>query len=343
MLSSLIGDYRAATSYTDTDISWGVDTVDLGGLSIQDAIPFVINAASQHRRVVIISKNHVKPQHRLFTLDVINQLADIGFTHLGMETLSSFSDGTLVDSMLHDRGYPLDHPRTGTYTLEPQMGNIVRMALARGYKLFPYERTTRIGDKCREEIQADNIIAYINDKPEAKVITLCGFHHTVESDLMKNASSKYMANYLKDKSGLNPLTIYQDNFTEKFMSNEHPLLRRINITKPSLFTDRESSLVSLTPHVDIEIIHPRTIYLKGRPNWMFRMGQREAVDIDQRDIGSYPVIISTYIKGESNSVPVDRIELKHINDTKVLVLAPGSYRIQIDNGNEVTAVEKEVK
>jgi hypothetical protein len=42
-------------------------------------------------------------------------------------------------------------------------------------------------------------------------------------------------------------------------------------------------------------------------------------------------------------VPVDRIELKHINDTKVLVLAPGSYRIQIDNGNEVTAVEKEVK
>ena len=74
-----------------------------------------------------------------------------------------------------------------------------------------------------------------------------------------------------------------------------------------------------------------------------RKGLRKAVDIDKQGIATYPVIVSAFPEGESNSVPVDRIELKHQNDNKVLVLAPGPYRIEIYDGTNVTLVEKVVK
>ena len=342
LLSSLIGDYRASTTYSDNNVSWGVDSLSLGGLSIQDAIPFIVNAAADHQ-IVIISESHTKPQHRIFALELITELSKIGFRHLGMETLSSYPNNTLVDTLLQEREYPLNHPITGTYTLEPQMGNLVREALGLGYHLFPYERTTRGGSKGREEIQADNISAYLNNHPDAKIVILCGLHHAIESEHRKNPESQYMANYLKVKTGIDPLTIYQDNFTEKFTHNEHALLRRINLTGPSVFTDNKSSLVSITPQVDVEVLHPKTVYIDGRPNWMYRKGLRKAVDIDKQGIATYPVIVSAFPEGESNSVPVDRIELKHQNDNKVLVLAPGPYRIEIYDGTNVTLVEKVVK
>ncbi len=342
LLSSLIGDYRGSTSYSDVDVSWGVDSLNLGGLSIQSALPLIVQSARNHR-IVIISENHAKPQHRIFALDLITELAKIGYGHLGMETLSSYPDNTLADTMLHDRGYPLNHPITGTYTLEPQMGNIVRKALNFDYRLFPYERNTRGGEKGREEVQADNIAAYLNDNPEAKLVILCGFHHAIESDLKKNSESLWMASYLKAKTGLDPLTIYQDNFTEKFINNEHPLIRHVNVTTPSVFTDANSSLVAITPHVDVEVLHPRTVYNNGRPNWMYHNGQRQALEINKDGITDYPVLVAAFPIGETDSVPVDRIELKYQNDNKVLVLSPGKYRIEIYDGTDITTIEQEVK
>ena len=41
----------------------------------------------------------------------------------------------------------------------------------------------------------------------------------------------------------------------------------------------------------------------------------------------FPIIAEAYPIGETKSVPVDRIELKHKYDNKVLVLGIGDYRI----------------
>ena len=143
---------------------------------------------------------------------------------------------------------------------------------------------------------------------------------------------------------MDPLTIYQDNFTEKFINNEHGLISKVNLTTPSVFTDANSSLVSLSPHVDIEILHPKTVYINGRPDWMYRDGLRKTVEVDKNRIADYPVMISAVPMGEFDSVPVDRIELKHQYDTKAaLVLAPGAYRIEIYDGTNVTELELEVK
>jgi len=342
LLYSLIGDYHNSNQYSDIPISWGVDSLSLESYPIQNALQKIVEAAEKHQ-VVIISENHLKPQHRIFANEVITELAKIGFEHLGLETFTAISNSnTLLDSTLSERGYPLNSPLTGTYTLEPQMGNLVRNAINSNLNLFAYERSQKIEGKDRDEIQADNIIKYLELHPKARIILVCGFHHAIESNLVKRKNSFWMAKYLKEKSGIDPLTIYQDNFTEKFIETEHILLKNLKIDEPSVFVHKSGQIVSITENVDIEVLHPKTIYIDGRPNWLFKINKPVKVDLESFDI-NFPVIVSAFLIDEVNSVPIDRIELKHKYDNKTLALKTGEYRITIYDGEVAREYNQSVK
>ena len=84
LLYSLIGDYHNSNQYSDIPISWGVDSLSLESYSTQNAIRKIVEVAEK-QQVVIISENHLKPQHRIFANKVITELAKIGFEHLGLE------------------------------------------------------------------------------------------------------------------------------------------------------------------------------------------------------------------------------------------------------------------
>ena len=70
LLYTLIGDYHNAISYSDIPISWGVDTLPTDQFLIEDALPIIVKEASNHQ-IVIISENHLKPQHRIFAKKII--------------------------------------------------------------------------------------------------------------------------------------------------------------------------------------------------------------------------------------------------------------------------------
>jgi len=332
-LYSFLGEYYTSCTYSDIPVSWGVDELDLGGLETDDALPYIVEAAKDHQ-VVIISENHQRPQHRIFASEIITELANQGFEHLGLETFGNYNNGIeLLDSNLSERGYPLNSPMTGTYTMEPQMGNLVRDAIRLNFNLFAYEGGRKVPGKDRDEIQADNIIQYIKQNPNEKIIIYCGWHHAVESDTIKRGTAHWMAYYLKEKTGIDPLTIYQDNFTEKYIENEHPILEEIDIDKPSVFIDENNQVYRCSDHVDMEIIHPKTTYRNGRPSWLYRNDAYKPVKIKIRDFNvDLPAIIAAYPLNEENSVPIDRIELKHKFNLKVLVLPLGEYRIEIFDG-----------
>ncbi len=343
ILYSLIGDYPMSAFYSDIPISWDVDSMTLSSYDTRHALPYIVKQAQDHR-IVIISENHLKPQHRIFADKIIIALAKHGFNHLGLETFSNVPDVfPLLDSALISRGYPLDSPITGTYTMEPQMGQLVRNALLHGYRPFAYERSERIKGKDRDEIQADNIIQYLEANPEARIIILCGFHHVIESNLIKRKNAYWMANYLKKKTGINPLTIYQDNFTEKFSENEHPLLTIISISQPSMLVDKDSIPVKLSNNVDIEIIHPRTTYKEGRPTWLYKNAGYLSYPVKLKENARYPIIVSAYPIDEKGGVPFDRIELKHKNQHKALVLKSGTYRITIFDGKSTSEYIESIK
>ena len=304
--------------------------MDMSSYGTDSALAHIIEAAAQ-RKLVIISENHMRPQHRIFAKKVIKELAKHGFHHLGLETFSSITDdNVLLDSELESRGYPLNSPMTGTYTLEPQMGELVRDAISVGYNLFAYEKMGR--DKSgrdRDEIQAGNIIRYLQNNPEAKIVILCGFHHAIESDWLKRNKYFWMAKYLKDKIDIDPLTIYQDNFTEKINFNQHPILKELSITEPSVFVDASKKRVHVTDHVDMEIVHPMTYYRYGRPHWLFQNDAYKAVKPTIGDEAIYPIIVSAHRVGEISGAAIDCIELKYQYDNKNLVLPNGKYTVKL--------------
>lgn len=332
-LYSFIGEYYTAATYSDIPVSWGIDSLVLDNYNLESALPFIVDEARSHQ-IVIISENHLRPQHRIFAKNIIEELSKEGFGHLGLETFVHRSNtNELWDSNLVERGYPLDSSLTGTYTLEPKMGDLVRTALRLEYIPFAYEESEKVEGKDRDEVQADNIIQYLNSNPGARIIIVCGFHHAVESDVIKRRSSYWMAKYLKDKTGIDPLTIYQDNFTEKFSENEHPFLKDCNIHVPSVFADSKGERIRLSDHVDVEVIHPITRYLNGRPNWLYENGECKSVPLRiDRSETKFPVIVSAHLNSEQNGVPLDRIELRHRYDNKVLVLGKGEYLVNIYDG-----------
>jgi len=64
------------------------------------------------------------------------------------------------------------------------------------------------------------------------------------------------------------------------------------------------------------------------------------LELEEFDL-NFPVIVSAYKVNEENSVPIDRIELKHKFDNKNLVLKKGEYRISVFDGkNTFDVIEK---
>lgn len=323
---SYISEYEKAWNTYDMAMSWGIDSLDLSELSSEPAIPHIVKMAKDSR-IVIISESHIKPQHRVFASKIIDTLYHHGFNFLGMETLTHNPEDALTfyDTELSTRGYPLNGPITGTYTKEPTMAHLLRKALKQGYTPFAYERVNKIEGKDRDEIQADNIIKYLEDKPDAKVILVVGYYHAVESNLSKRGNAHWLAYYLKTKMGIDPLTIYQDNFTEKRIYPQNEVLDKQNMTEPQVWVDN-GKLVSITPHVDIEIIHPKTEYLYGRPNWLGV--DRKNIPLQHLDELGFPTMVKAYFYNEyPNGVPIDMFEVHNSLDTKQLLLPKGVFKV----------------
>ncbi|MCB0668290.1 MAG: hypothetical protein KDC80_20830 [Saprospiraceae bacterium] len=331
---TFIGDYSSAISLYDIPVSWGVDTLILSDLSQAPALAKILEIA-RDQQIVIISESHLKPQHRIFAKKLIDSLYDYGFRHLGIETLAvdSTQKNNLHDSLLRERKFPMSLV-TGFYAREPQMADLIRTALHKGYQLFGYDREKKLPGKDRDEIQADNIIKYLNSSGNDKIILYGGWHHANESnDKKPGRNAFWMAKYLKDKTGIDPLTIYQDNFTEKMVTNTHPYLASRTFTEHSIFMDKDGTIASLSPQVDIEIIHPKTTYINGRPSWLRQHDfSREFYFEDIPADIDYPLLLMAFIPGEEKmGVPVDIFEMKDRYDRKPLLLVPGNYVIRIFN------------
>jgi len=337
---TFIGDYVQAIAAFDIHVSWGVDSLDLTHLDVKPAIERIVDEA-RNQQIVIISESHLKPQHSIFAKELIISLTEHGFNHLGLEAFGSDStrEDQLSDTMLNVRGF-VDFETTGYYTREPQMADLVRTAAQSGYKLFAYEREMKLPNKTRDEMHADNFIRYLKKHPSDKFVIVCGWHHAIESKLTSRGPQR-MAYYLKEKYQVDPLTVYQDNFTERIIYNEHEILAELRIDKPSVFVENNNQIARLTNKVDIEVLHPKTKYISGRPGWLFQDESYKEYDLDRDLIDmELPLFLKAYKFGEQeNGTPIDIIEIKQKYDQRKLILKPGKYILRIENKKESKDIE----
>ncbi len=322
-----IAEYNQAVSMYDIPISWDVDSISLNQIIIKEAVCDIINSAKD-KKIVIISESHLKPQHRIFASQIIDSLYNYGFRHLGLEGLAptdTINAGMPRDSFLNVRKFPLLNAKNGFFVLETTYSKLIRNALNRGYNLFAYERYSKEGTLDRDQIQAKNILRYTKANNVDKFIIVVGWHHAIESNLEKSPNYYWLGKLLKDMYNTDPLTIYQDNYTEKVYENSHPILQHFNdsINIYSIYSNHSNN-----KNVDIEILHPPTRFINGRPNWLATKSSKyyrpELGDVE------YPVMCMAFLKSEytSRGVPLDCIELSEQYDKKYFILEPGEYTIE---------------
>lgn len=341
---TFIGEYEKALSNYELALEWGLDTMTTADRLRFEAFKPVdaFTYLDQHLRgeqIVIISEAHQKPQHRVFTNRLLPILQKHGFRYLGIETLGPNRNGTdpeffLSDTLLNQRGYPLYMPLTGTYTLEPQMGNVIRTANDLGFSVFAYERTSREND--RDLQQALNIKAFLDQHPGAKIVIHCGWYHAIESEFAKQGQDHWMAYHLKQLTGIDPLTIYQDALTEKRTGRESPYFQMIDSDQISILVDKSGNVfngVDRLDHFDMLLYHPRTTYIKGRPDWLLAQDGAKRVKIRKQKIktAQYPLLVKAYLSEETaQATPVDIIELNDPSQAAFLILQRGAtYRISM--------------
>ena len=280
------------------------------------AVPYIATRSGTHQVVMVNERHHVSTD-RLLTLALLRPLYEQGFRYLGLEALWA------GDEDLNERGYAVRE--SGGYISDVVFGELVREAIALGYELVPYEASREQQTEAKDTLnqqqrrdywQAKNLMAATLDRdPDAKVLIHCGYAHLVELATERWTS---MAYYLREETGLDPLTVDQTRFAER--SDAEPKhgwrldaeTRGLLTNQPIVLLDASDELLrDESDGADIRVMNPRTQYANGRPAWMQMDGRRSAVAIETPEcIDDACVLAAFNIAWEERAVPYHRIEVQ---------------------------------
>lgn len=280
----------------------------------RDAIDTIVDMA-RDRRIVILNEEHDAPEDRAFGLAVAKALRPLGFTMLAAEAFANDEDPAKTDMT------------------------------ALGYKPVAYEETAQQrlakgGDRIdrREDAQASNLAAAIAHAPQAKFFVYVGYSHATEAPIREEDDEHphlWMAGRLREKTGLDPLTIDQTGLGAKNMAQSSRLLRGIvqrqGITRPVIpFVGGKPLRVGhYRDAIDLQVIHPVTHVTHGRPDWLGTMGRhpvRPAADLVPRSGKS---LVQAFLASEGpDAIPVDQAVLEPC-DTRWFMLPDQPVRFVI--------------
>jgi len=331
------GDYQSALQY----LVKSYDSIDDAGrrkvFKIVDGLKDIghvdarryINYLAGSSRVIMINEAPAKPLHRAFTLSLLADCYRHGYRYLAMEMLNNFSSGQLSSVNMH----------TGYYTAEPVAGELVRTALALGYKLVSYEDTaaaSHTGNQ-RDSIQALNIYRVLQADTGAKILVEAEYAHISK----KKSADGYcpMGWYFKSFSGIDPVTIDQTDMTEE--SNfgygrvwYQAYVQKYPLTAPSIaLINNEAVNITNNELFDLSVIHPPTKYQDGRPLWMNFGGLRQPLYVKPTAAGTF--LVQAYYQDEIAAngnkpwqlVPADQTYIPGGKKSYLLYLKKGKYTV----------------
>jgi hypothetical protein len=343
---SFIGDYQMSVeTFGNGSNSWGFDSVTckkmeyLKKFAPKNAEDYILAKAKDYR-IVIFNEAHHIPLHRVFLKNMLGKLKLQGFNALGLEALTNcknvpegFQHLCDNDSLLNQRGYPINLQSAGPYTQEPQMANLIRIAHQEKYKIFSYEKF----GPTRELDQAKYITEYLEENPNDKLIILCGYAHLFESFLPDY--DKRMAVFLKELTGIDPLTIDQCILTEGNPERNVEFYKWMNFDEATVFVNENNEPFNgwheIAPF-DMVVYHPRTQYVHGRPHWLINQDGYTLYYLDKDKITlDFPVLVKVWNKKEPEiATPIEVIEVKSRSDNSVLVLPKGEYLVKVEDVNK---------
>ncbi len=323
-----VGNHSSSLRWFDqADTEYVSTAKPLNEFTVVEAIPYIIDRSKNHQIVITNERHHVSTD-RLLPLSLLAPLYEQGFRYLAVETLAA-------DHSINELGYPTVYD--GYYSNDVVYAQLLRSARDMGYKIVAYEieddqkapedpknPINRYDE--RDSWQAKNIISRTFDAdPEAKVLIHCGYGHVSEGMLTRSTP---MARFLKDYTGLDPLTIGQTHFSERYETErEHPWRRQAASLgllgdTPRVLMNPQGNLIRDLKSIDIEVIGLQTRYKHGRPIWMSMGGIRQPISIDTPKCVNRSCVIEAFDPEEDEyAIPYDRLEVDH-STTAVLYVPP---------------------
>jgi len=264
-------------------------------------------------RILIINEAHDRPLHRAFIQQVAGRVRELGYT--------VFSAETFGENIQDSQDLPYVRWFDGTYSNEPVFGQMLREVKSLGFRLahhehMPsesgsplnrYDRAAR-----REEGQANNLVKILSEMPDnERLLVHVGYSHAAEIPIKSFLGRQlaWMASRLKQKTGIDPLTIDQTGCWSN--SDTAPMFASGARFVPGQF--------------DLVVAHPRPTYDEGRPSWRIEEATFKVRIPEALLSNESRVLVEARIAGESpESVPLDRL-LLWPGEAMPLLLPVGSY------------------
>jgi len=207
----------------DTVLLNTIRKTSIQGVEIQD---FLFEKL-KNESLLMINENHFYPRHRLFLIEILPILDQLGFKYLALEALDNEQD------------IPLNNGEetkieTGFYTREQNFIQLIKEAQNLGMKIVAYDDMS--DSKNRETNQAKNIYNKTFAKDSlAKVVVLAGISHILEKE--DGNDKLWMAYHFNQKYSINPVTISQTALN-KYSSvvSELALLEPVSLNNKRLET-----------------------------------------------------------------------------------------------------------
>ena len=288
-----------------------------------DGLQAVVEAVGD-ARIVMINEAHDDPYHRWIIARLAEALAP-DFTVFAAETFSNETDAApLVPAASMDIGW---------YSGEPIYGRQLRTLVDLGYRFAAYEITQeqRLVDRSegflasiaeREEAQAVNFIANaLEAYPDARILVHVGYAHLKEvGGEGGEDSSRWFAARLRDKTGIDPLTITQTSCSVE------PGAPIAALTESPLVDGSGLPVTQSQPGwVDLFLGRPPMSFIDGRPDWRYEIGDQPVAVPEAFLAEAGRVIIEARAPGEDlEMIPVERLML-YPGETLPLLLPEGEW------------------
>ncbi|MNY04675.1 hypothetical protein D3C86_1373650 [compost metagenome] len=277
-----------------------------------NAVFLKIAEIAKENQVLMLNEDHYYPKHRLLAMELLATLKANGYTYLSLEAFVADPETDFTPNY-----------NNGIYTDEPYFAHFIRKAITLGFTVSGHENVDKGID--REMGQAKNIIKILEKDPNAKIFVYVGHGHLEK----KHKTRKLMAEYFKELSGINPITINQTVICAD-AKQELILVPRKYLTDTTKITSSADYFLINNLKPSLKKIYPNAVFKETKiKNTVFSKYKNKEILVEVIDSKEFDLM-------KNMAIPIESYLRTPKNNEINLELPIGSYHVLVKTEDDET-------
>jgi hypothetical protein len=277
-----------------------------------------IKELTKKNNLIILNEDHYYSKHRIFGMEMLHILKENGYKYISLEAF-----------YINPNNNYIPNKGNGPYISEPYFAHFIREAKKLNFTILGHENYDKSVN--RELGQAKNILKIFEQDATAKIFVYVGHSHIEE----ESSKYKWMAQYLKEISKIDPITINQvavcSNNNQELMLIPRSYFKEDLDTKSSadyfLINNIKTRLNKIYPDATF-----KNIIIENNG---FKKYNNKEVLIELIDYNEYNLI-------KELAIPIESFLVKP-QDTKISIEFPlGKYHVFIKTADNKTIYSSDI-